>query len=134
MKQQWGTRESELVEKVEYLNRELEALKDFRERQGEVEVEMERLRDANEALVAAQEQVAAELERKFIEQNTKMKKEYEQKLEELKKSCEEDIDHRLDASVKRILQQVRGEEAEGGCSRYWRWWHRVGGRVGARKG
>jgi len=95
------------VEKVEYLNRELEALKDFRERQGEVETEMERLRDANEALVAAQEQTAAELERKFIEQNTKMKKEYEQKLEELKKSCEEDIDDRLDASVKRILQQNR---------------------------
>ena len=82
---------------MEYLNRELEALKDFRERQGEVETEMERLRDANEALVAAQEQTAAELERKFIEQNTKMKKEYEQKLEELKKSCEEDIDERLDA-------------------------------------
>ena len=120
MKQQWGTRESELVEKVEYLNRELEALKDFRERQGEVEVEMERLRDANEALVAAQEQVAAELERKFIEQNTKMKKEYEQKLEELKKSCEEDIDHRLDASVKRILQQVRGlEEGSDVRSRLW---------------
>jgi F0F1-type ATP synthase membrane subunit b/b' len=54
-----------------------------------------------------QEVKTAELERKFIEQNTKMKKEYEQKLEELKKACEEDINERLDASVKRILQQNR---------------------------
>ena len=36
-----------------------------------------------------------------------MRKEYEQRLEELKKSAEEEIDERLDASVKRILQQNR---------------------------
>jgi len=52
------------------------------------------------------------LERKFIEQNTQLKKEYEQKLEELKKSAEEDIDERLDASVKRILQQNRRMASE----------------------
>ena len=36
-----------------------------------------------------------------------MRKEYEQRMEELKKSAEEEIDERMDASVKRILQQNR---------------------------
>ncbi len=36
-----------------------------------------------------------------------MRKEYEQRLEELKKSAEEEVDERLDASVKRILAQNR---------------------------
>ena len=36
-----------------------------------------------------------------------MRKEYEQKMEELKKSADEEIDERLDASVKRILAQNR---------------------------
>ena len=82
---------------MEYLQRELVNLKDFKERQLEIEAEMEHLREENDNLLQSQELKAAELERKFIEQNTKMKKEYEQKLEELKKSCEEDIDERLDA-------------------------------------
>ena len=42
-----------------------------------------------------------------MELNTKMRKEYEQKMEELKKSADEEIDERLDASVKRILAQNR---------------------------
>lgn len=107
LKTQWGARETELVSQVEYLQKELNSLKEFKERQMEIEAEMERLREDNEELRQAQEAKAAELERKFIEQNTKLKKEYEQKLEELKKSSEEDIDERLDASVKRILQQNR---------------------------
>lgn len=37
----------------------------------------------------------------------KMKKEYEQRLEEVKKSQEEVMDDKLDASIKRILQQNR---------------------------
>ena len=45
--------------------------------------------------------------RYYLEVNTKMRKEYEQKMEELKKSADEEIDERLDASVKRILQQNR---------------------------
>ena len=73
----------------------------------EVEAEMARLREENEDLRQSQEARAAELERRFIEQNTKQKKEYERRLEELKKASEEDVDERLDASVKRILQQNR---------------------------
>eukprot|EP00976_Prorocentrum_cordatum_P089659 1187811-Prorocentrum_minimum.AAC.1 len=107
LKQQWGSRENDLVTQVEFLQKELANLKDFKERQLEIEAEMERLREINEELKHQQEIKMAEMERKFIEQNTKLKKEYEQKLEELKKSCEEDIDERLDASVKRILQQNR---------------------------
>ena len=68
---------------------------------------MARLREENEDLRQSQEARAAELERRFIEQNTKQKKEYERRLEELKKASEEDVDERLDASVKRILQQNR---------------------------
>jgi hypothetical protein len=68
---------------------------------------MERLRVEAEDLRAGQAALAAELERKFIEQNTKLKKDYERKLEDMKRSAEEDIDERLDASVKRILQQNR---------------------------
>jgi F0F1-type ATP synthase membrane subunit b/b' len=48
-----------------------------------------------------------DLERYYLEVNTKMRKEYEQRMEELKKSAEEEVDERLDASVKRILQQNR---------------------------
>ena len=48
-----------------------------------------------------------ELERKFIEQNNKQKVEFEQKIEHLKRNAEADIDERLDASMKRILQQNR---------------------------
>ena len=36
-----------------------------------------------------------------------MRKEYEQKMDELKKSTDASLDERLDASVKRILQQNR---------------------------
>lgn len=45
--------------------------------------------------------------RYYFELNTRMRKEYEQRLEELKKSAEEEVDERLDASVKRILAQNR---------------------------
>ena len=40
-----------------------------------------------------------------MDQNTKLKKDYEQRLEKMKRNVEENIDERLDASVKRILQQ-----------------------------
>jgi hypothetical protein len=73
----------------------------------EIEAEMEAMRVESEELRAGQAALAAELERKFIEQNTKLKKDYERKLEDMKRSAEEDIDERLDASVKRILQQNR---------------------------
>ena len=45
--------------------------------------------------------------RYYFDLNTRMRKEYEQRLEELKKSAEEEVDERLDASVKRILAQNR---------------------------
>jgi F0F1-type ATP synthase membrane subunit b/b' len=45
--------------------------------------------------------------RYYLELNTKQRKEWEQRLEELKKAAEEEVDERLDASVRRILQQNR---------------------------
>ena len=107
LKSEWAEKEAVLLDEVGALKSELEALRDFKERKMEIEDQMERLRVECEELRAGQAARAAELERKFIEQNTKLKKEYEQKLEDLKKSAEEDIDERLDASVKRILQQNR---------------------------
>lgn len=103
----WHNQELELQQEIVGLNRELRSIRDFKERQMEVEAEMARLREENEDLRQSQEARAAELERRFIEQNTKQKKEYERRLEELKKASEEDVDERLDASVKRILQQNR---------------------------
>ncbi len=48
-----------------------------------------------------------DLDRYYLDVNTRMRKDYEQRLEELKKSAEEEVDERLDASVKRILAQNR---------------------------
>ncbi|XRB07516.1 flagellar/basal body protein [Pycnococcus provasolii] len=103
----WHNQELEFQHEIVGLQRELRSIRDFKERQQEVESEMARLREENEDLRQSQEARAAELERRFIEQNTKQKKEYERRLEELKKASEEDVDERLDASVKRILQQNR---------------------------
>ncbi len=51
-----------------------------------------------------------------------MRKEYEQRLEELKKSAEEEVDERLDASVKRILAQNRRMAEELKIHvQVWRW-------------
>ena len=57
--------------------------------EAKVESEMERLRVESEDLRAGQAALAAELERKFIEQNTKLKKEYERKLEDMKRAATE---------------------------------------------
>ena len=84
---------------------ELRSVKQFKDRKKQVELEMNLLKEENAATKKQQEHQLQDLERKYVDQNTKLKKDYEQRLEELKRSAEENIDERLDASVKRILQQ-----------------------------
>lgn len=104
---EWAARLAESQAEGERLNAELERLGDFRARQAEIEGELERLRSENVGMRAASDATVQALERKFAEQATRAKKDYEVRLAALKKSAEEDIDERLDASVKRILQQNR---------------------------
>ena len=103
----WKAQLDDAKANVERHARELEGLSEFRKRQAEVEGELTTLREENQGLRAQQDAALTQLERKFTEQATRTKKEYEARLAALKKSSEEDIDERLDASVKRILQQNR---------------------------
>ena len=80
---------------------------EYKTRQVEVEEEILRLREENQELNEKMDQQRMELERYYLEINSKMRKEYEQRMEELKKAADEEIDEKLDASVKRILQQNR---------------------------
>lgn len=100
-------REEELQALVVELQGNLENIAEFKQRKEDVETEVVRLRGENEELREELETQSQDLERKYIEQNARLKHEYEQRLDELKKGAEEDIDERLDASVKRILQQNR---------------------------
>ncbi|MEW5297752.1 MAG: hypothetical protein WDW36_000936 [Sanguina aurantia] len=100
-------RQQALQARVTDLEAELSLVHGFRAQQGAVEDGLLRLREENAALSERLEAQRTELERYYLELNTRLRKEYEQRLEELKKSAEEEVDERLDASVKRILSQNR---------------------------
>ncbi|GLI63274.1 hypothetical protein VaNZ11_006179 [Volvox africanus] len=100
-------RARELQATIDSLQAELNNVLEFKERQAEVEEALMRLKEENQVLTEKLEQQRVELDRYYFELNTRMRKEYEQRLEELKKSAEEEVDERLDASVKRILGQNR---------------------------
>lgn len=100
-------REAELQAQLDQLTAKLAGVQDYQQRQIEIEEDILRLKEENQKLKEKLEQQRSELERYYLELNTKIRKEYEQKMEELKKAAEEEIDERLDASVKRILQQNR---------------------------
>ncbi|KXZ47560.1 hypothetical protein GPECTOR_34g719 [Gonium pectorale] len=100
-------RARELQATIDSLQAELANVLEFKERQAEVEEALMRLKEENQVLTEKLEQQRVELDRYYFELNTRMRKEYEQRLEELKKSAEEEVDERLDASVKRILAQNR---------------------------
>ncbi|KAG2441078.1 hypothetical protein HXX76_003931 [Chlamydomonas incerta] len=97
----------ELQGVIDNLQADLANVLEFKERQAEVEEALMRLKEENQVLTEKLEQQRVELDRYYFELNTRMRKEYEQRLEELKKSAEEEVDERLDASVKRILAQNR---------------------------
>ncbi|KAL6746692.1 flagellar/basal body protein [Haematococcus lacustris] len=96
-----------LQEQVEGLKATLASVRAYQERQAEVEEELLQLKEENQELKEKLDTQRQELERYYLELNTKQRKEWEQRMEELKKAAEEEVDERLDASVKRILQQNR---------------------------
>ncbi|GAX85577.1 hypothetical protein CEUSTIGMA_g12992.t1 [Chlamydomonas eustigma] len=102
-----ATRHRDMQARIDELYATLSAVMEYKNRQVEVEEEILHLKEENQELKERLEQQRVDLERYYLELNTKMRKEYEQRMEELKKSADEEIDERLDASVKRILQQNR---------------------------
>lgn len=107
LKSQHNEREDTLNKRVNELKSELDSVLDFKERKDEVEQEMERLRGETNQLKSEQSIREAELERKYVEQNRQLRQEYQQKLEDMRRSTEEDMDERLDANTRRILEQNR---------------------------
>ncbi|QDZ23483.1 basal body-orientation factor [Chloropicon primus] len=107
LENKWEDRLKEKDKEVDQLTTELLAIQNFKNTKIQMEEEKEALKDEIRELKQGEDHRLRELERKFIEQNNKQKVEFEQKIEHLKRNAEADIDERLDASMKRILQQNR---------------------------
>ncbi|KAF8055841.1 MOV10L1 [Scenedesmus sp. PABB004] len=101
----------ELGARVEALQAELDALADFRQhkarRAAESDAALSALREECAVLRGAMDAQGAELERHHAAAHSATRREYEQKLEELKRSQEAELEERLDAGVKRILAANR---------------------------
>eukprot|EP00878_Enallax_costatus_P020445 GHUV01021618.1.p1 GENE.GHUV01021618.1~~GHUV01021618.1.p1 ORF type:complete len:529 (+),score=207.60 GHUV01021618.1:406-1992(+) len=98
---------SELMTRIDNLQAELDSVADFKQNKAEAEAQLAALREENVALRETLEAQRTQLERHYAGLHAKMRKEYEQKLEELKRSQEEELEERLDAGVKRILAANR---------------------------
>ena len=100
-------REDALSARVGELEEELDAVKDSRERFDAMRRELEEARAslADEKLRAAE--AAAELERNFIAEKSRMGKEYERKLEAMRASNDEAIERKYDSNVRLILERNR---------------------------
>ena len=123
-------REDALSARVGELEEELDAVKDSRERFDAMRRELEEARAslADEKLRAAE--AAAELERNFIAEKSRMGKEYERKLEAMRASNDEAIERKYDSNVRLILERNR-EMAERRCARTWTPARRCVGRPGS---
>eukprot|EP00878_Enallax_costatus_P033360 GHUV01036784.1.p1 GENE.GHUV01036784.1~~GHUV01036784.1.p1 ORF type:complete len:246 (+),score=82.53 GHUV01036784.1:823-1560(+) len=93
--------------RIDNLQAELDSVADFKQNKAEAEAQLAALREENVALRETLEAQRTQLERHYAGLHAKMRKEYEQKLEELKRSQEEELEERLDAGVKRILAANR---------------------------
>ena len=107
LENKWEDRLKDKDKEVDSLTTELLAIQTFKNTKVQYEEEKEALKDEIDQLREGEDIRLSELERKFIEQNNEQKVEFEQKIEHLKRNAEADIDERLDASMKRILQQNR---------------------------
>lgn len=102
-KQKDDTREAELRK----LQQELADLRAFAKDKERMEHENNQLRmDLNEAQQAHKEAMTG-VERKLIEEKTRLQKEAHAQLMEIKRNTDEEVVNRLDVSTKRILQQNR---------------------------
>jgi myosin heavy subunit len=98
-----GNRELE----VDKLRKELFALKAFKDRKEVLEGELERVHQELHDVQAAHKEAMTGVERKLIEEKTRLQKEAHAQLMEIKRNTDEEVVNRLDVSTKRILQQNR---------------------------
>jgi hypothetical protein len=92
---------------VEKLTKELFALKAFKDRKEVLEGELERVHQELHDAQAAHKEAMTGVERKLIEEKTRLQKEAHAQLMEIKRNTDEEVVNRLDVSTKRILQQNR---------------------------
>eukprot|EP00290_Baffinella_frigidus_P027395 CAMPEP_0180228874 /NCGR_PEP_ID=MMETSP0987-20121128/25057_1 /TAXON_ID=697907 /ORGANISM="non described non described, Strain CCMP2293" /LENGTH=386 /DNA_ID=CAMNT_0022193219 /DNA_START=46 /DNA_END=1203 /DNA_ORIENTATION=+ len=92
---------------VRKLREELSALKSFKDRKEVVESELERLQQELVDARTAHKEAMTGVERKLIEEKTRLQKEAHAQLQEIKRNTDEEVVNRLDISTKRILQQNR---------------------------
>jgi len=97
----------DLNAEINHLRQQLELLVDFKVRQDEIEREVTKLASENEQLRLDNERELNEKEREYMDMNRTLKRDYEAKLQSLKRQTEEDIDERMDVSVKQVLHQNR---------------------------
>lgn len=83
------------------------ALERFRDAQEEVEQELAAARKMANDVRSGQEAREAELERKYIEQGAKLKKDFEAKLDEARRTAQESLEERLDVTARHTLVQNR---------------------------
>ena len=89
------------------LREELFALKAFKDRKEVLENELERVHQELYDAQAAHKEAMTGVERKLIEEKTRLQKEAHAQLMEIKRNTDEEVVNRLDVSTKRILQQNR---------------------------
>lgn len=92
---------------VRKLREELFALKAFKDRKEVLEAELERVHQELTDAQAAHKEAMTGVERKLIEEKTRLQKEAHAQLMEIKRNTDEEVVNRLDVSTKRILQQNR---------------------------
>eukprot|EP00892_Ulva_mutabilis_P000632 jgi/Ulvmu1/1056/UM105_0014.1 len=97
--------EGNYQEQVDSLKKELKDVEQFCREKEELEKDRLRMHAENDSLQNKLEEVERQQEHNFIQGTMRLKKEYEQKMEELTKRYEEDMDERLDVSIRRIVQQ-----------------------------
>ncbi|KAK9829645.1 hypothetical protein WJX72_007066 [[Myrmecia] bisecta] len=104
--------EKELRAEIMDIKEQLEVVMEYKAKRQQSEEELAKLRVDTAKLRDELKDQAKELERKFMETSNASRKEYEHRIEELRRLAEEDIDDRLDASMKRILAQNRSMKEE----------------------
>ena len=92
---------------VRKLREELFALKAFKDRKEVLEQELTKVHQDLSDAQAAHAEAMTGVERKLIEEKTRLQKEAHAQLMEIKKNTDEEVVNRLDVSTKRILQQNR---------------------------
>lgn len=92
---------------VRKLREDLFSLKTFKDRKEVLEAELESVHQELFDAQTAHKEAMSGVERKLIEEKTRLQKEAHAQLMEIKRNTDEEVVNRLDVSTKRILQQNR---------------------------